>query len=353
MSTSSVLDLNNQGVAMLLLHEMEGGSSCKEANALFRQALGVHVASMKAQEYDAYGSSLSSSCSSSSSSSSFDTTTIISPTSSAGNETIMALVEHSFSPGNAFCFYGKPFLLVNKNTSGRCNDTTTTTTTTTMTTTATTTCSCTEARMMHTTSTSTTRIDITVALLFNLGLTSHYMAIRTGQSTYVKRAMHMYRKAFAILTAGGFSHGSSNGISIGDVTTSSTFFDIDTDDFYSGSSAALNVLLLATCNNLGHCSSYLFDYTTTTSCQIHIISILARLEHDQKMKNKRRQEAAATKSSSSSSSSSSTSPSSSSADSSDSYSSYWQKECYCFYSSTVLYVYSGGSKPVVPLAPAA
>jgi hypothetical protein len=276
----NVVDLNNQGVTLL----QEGGSY-KEANALFRQALGTYVASIR------QANKVVSCCSSSLSPPSNDVTADDNmpreiSTATTGDDNIMAL-ERSFSPENSFVFYSKPFLIQQKN--NNINLTTTTTPTTTTTTTKT-------CKM--------DRIDITVALLYNLGLTSHYMAIRTGQSNYVKRSMFMYRKALLILG-------------------NDTVFD----------DSSMNILLLATCNNLGHCSSYLFDDHTTRQCQNHITSILAHLEHNQKKKQ------------SSSSSPPSAAPTSA-----------WENEYNCFYSSTVLHVYSScnhPNAPVVPLAPAA
>jgi hypothetical protein len=242
----SVLNMNTQAVTLLCQGE------CTGATAVLRSAFEKLVSAMTMTSVDQDMNENAS------------TSTIeIFPVSSSSCEhndgqQRLSTLAHSFSPNNAFEFYSKPFNVIRPtNMSGDDDD----------------------------------QIQVAATVMYNLGLANQMLAITTGKSTYLERAVVHYHRALQFL------------------------------DQCDTVNAATNVLLLAICNNCGYCRSYLFDAVSTRHFQEYIKFLLENT------------------------------PSSNTSEELGDCCCCWEAECDYFYSSALLC--GGDDTPIVPMAPAA
>jgi hypothetical protein len=122
-------------------------------------------------------------------------------------------VEKSFSPNNAFGFYNKSFLI---------------------------------KKSLEYYSASTQNQQLSAVLWYNWGVSSHYAAISSGSSEFLVRALDLYSKSFKILIQPG-----------------------------TIANESMRLLLLAVCNNIGHCASHFADEVTARGFHEYLQAILS------------------------------------------------------------------------------
>ena len=86
---------------------------------------------------------------------------------------------------------------------------------------------------------------LSLVLFYNMGLVSHALGCITGKTAYLSRALRLYQKVYVLLS----EHGQG--------------------------SAEIALLLLATCNNMGHIHAALLDAQAMQACHRNLQSILS------------------------------------------------------------------------------
>jgi hypothetical protein len=131
-------------------------------------------------------------------------------------------LELSFSPGNAFQFFNKSFLIDLGDVYDKQSD-----------------------------YANVAQDQMAAVLWYNWGVTYHYAAISRGQSKYLEKALGLYTEAFRMLI--------QNNAVVND---------------------SMVLLLLSVCNNMGYCSYHTGGVTVSRCCHDYIISILGTHTHD-------------------------------------------------------------------------
>jgi hypothetical protein len=314
----SVLDMNSQAVKLLCQGRRREEQCCGDhlgaASSLLRSSFEKLVATMtttttttttvdtdqhmKECHHDA-------SCEDSASCCCYCSTIEIFPVSSSCDahgqqqqQPQLSTLAHSFSPNNAFEFYSKPFDVVMRKNKATNNSQSASTIS--------------EDQM----------IQVAAVVMYNLGLTNQMLAITTGKSSHLERAVVHYQRALQLLNQCCCDHDDINNIH---------------------NVVSTNVLLLAICNNCGYCRSYMLDAESTRNFQQYIHFILQTLppcppssssssENNNEQQQPQQWHCGCCCSSSSRC---------------------WETECDYFYSSTVLLCGDDGTPFVVPTAPAA
>lgn len=94
---------------------------------------------------------------------------------------------------------------------------------------------------------------VAAALMFNIGISFHMDFLRTGVMKNLQSASSFYRRAFQVMAPD--------------------------EEIHESVGAAECKLILAICNNLGHCFAHLFEGKAASACQRQVRDLLASHFH--------------------------------------------------------------------------